>query len=228
MKKEYPSTPDEAFEVNTEGLYYASYVNAVRSTKRVCSIPYDRTLRVHTAWDLGFRDASSIVFFQIAGKEIHIVDFIEENCTSMADYIKMVKDKPYIYGTHLAPHDIKVTEYSFGITRLDTAAKLGINFTICPDVSLSNGIDAVRNLFPRFWFDSGDVVSKLLSYLENYTQRWDKSIGAWSGRPLHDDASHACDAMRYLSIGIDYCHDESQTVTQEQADNLWRTHARRI
>lgn len=228
MMKEYPSTPDEAFSVNTQGLYYATAVNLVRSQRRVCNISYDRTLKVHTAWDLGFADATSIIFFQLSGKEIHIIDFIESSGVSMAEYIKQLKDKPYIYGTHLAPHDIKNHEYSTGITRFETASKLGIGFTLCPDLSINDGIDAVRNAFPRMWFHNSDEVLRLVGHLENYTQRWDKSLGQWSGRPEHDAASHAADSLRYLVLGLDFCQDESQGLTQAQADALWREHGRRI
>ena len=228
MKKEYPSTPEEAFEVNTDGLYYAKYINVARSQKRICNVAYDRTLKVHTAWDLGYSDANSIIFFQISGKEIWIVDFLESSGYSMADYIKKVKDKPYIYGTHLAPHDIKNHEYSTGVTRYETAGKLGISFTLCPDLSINDGIDAVRNLFPRLWFHNSPDVLTLVAHIENYTQRWDKSLGIWSGRPNHDEHSHAADSLRYLSVGVDYCVEESQGLTQDQADALWRTHGRRI
>lgn len=228
MKKEYPSTPDEAFEVNTKGLYYAQYINTARFQKRICNIPYDRTLKVHTSWDLGFTDSNCIIFFQIAGKEIHCIDFIGGSGYSMADYIKQVKDKPYIYGTHLAPHDIKVHEYSTGVARIDTAAKLGIHFILVPDLSLTDGIDAVRNIFPRVWFHTSDECMKLIKHLENYTQKWDKTIGDWSGRPEHDEHSHGADAFRYLAIGLDYCQDDAQSISQKEADNLWRTHGRKI
>jgi hypothetical protein len=228
VKKEYPSTPEEAFQVNTDGLYYAKHVSLARTQKRIMSIPYDRTLKVHTAWDLGFRDANSIIFFQICGRHIHIIDFLEGSGYSMADYIKLLKDKPYIYGTHLAPHDIKNFEYSWGKSRIDTAAQLGINFTVVPDLSLYDGIDATKNLFTRLCFHNSDDVLKLVKHVENYTQTWDKTLGQWSGRPNHNEDSHSSDALRYLAVGLDSCTDETQGVTQGEADGLWRTHGKKI
>lgn len=192
IKKEYPSTPDEAFEVNVDGLYYARYISIARSQKRICNIPWDRQLRVHTAWDLGFSDANTIIFFQISGREIHIVDYLEGSGYSMADYIKVVKSKDYIYGTHLAPHDLKNHEYSTGRTRYETAQSLGITFDLVPDISIIDGIDAVKTIFPRLWFHNNEDCLKLIGHLESYTQKWDRSLGQWSGRPEHNAASHAC------------------------------------
>ncbi|HLT41919.1 MAG TPA: hypothetical protein VKZ95_04375 [Sphingobacteriaceae bacterium] len=227
MKKEYPSTPEEAFETNINGLYYAAHISAARSGNRILNIPFDPTIKVHTVWDLGFTDSNSIICFQIAGKEIHIIDFIEGSGWSMTDYITKLKNKTYIYGTHLAPHDIKVHEYSTGTARFDTAAKLGIHFTIVPDISIADGIDSVRNLFPRLYFHNSDSVLSLVRHLENYTQKWDRQLGLWSGRPEHNEHSHASDAMRYLAVGLSFCLDDSQSMTQQEADRLFRLYGRR-
>ena len=228
VKKEYPSTPDEAFEVNMEGLYYASQISIARSQKRILHIPFDRTVKVNTSWDLGFRDSTSVIFFQIMGREIHIIDFVEGSGKSLADYVKLVREKPYIYGTHLAPHDIAIHEYSTGISRIDTASKLGINFILTQNLSLSDGIDAVRNIFPRLYFNTSDSVLTLVKHIESYSQMWDRSRGMWSGRPDHDENSHAADALRYLATGIDFCIHETQSVTQDEADNLWRQYGRKL
>lgn len=228
IKKEFPSTPDEAFEINTIGYYYATQISFARSQKRICNLPNDETLKVHTAWDLGFHDSMCIIFFKINGKEIHIVDYIEGTGKSLTEYIKEIKKKDYIFGTHIAPHDIKVHELTTGMTRLESAAKLGINFVLAPDLSLADGIDKTRNMFNRLYFHTSEPVLKLVHHIENYSQKWDKTMGAWSGRADHDEHSHAADALRYLCLGLDYCLDDSQSITQEQADSLWRQHGRRI
>lgn len=228
MKAEYPSTPEEAFEVNTQGLYYAAHISSARNNKRIIHIPYDPTLRVHSAWDLGFHDSTSIVLFQIAGKEIHVIDFLEGSGRSLAEWIKEVKKKDYVYGTHLAPHDIRVKEFSTGVSRIETATKLGVSFTIVPDVSIADGIDAVRNLFPRVYFNNSEAVLALVKHLENYSQKWDSSLGVWSGRPDHNSHSHAADCWRYAMVGLNYCTDEQSSVSQEQADNYYRQFGRRV
>lgn len=228
MKKEYPSTAQEAFEAKRDGLYYAAHISAARSSGRILNIPLNPILKVHTVWDLGFRDANSIIFFSISGKEVHIIDYVEGSGWGMVDYIKRVKQRDYIYGTHLAPHDIRNHEYTSGVARIDTATSLGISFVVVPEISLADGLDATRNLLPRIFFHNSDAVLCLVRHIENYSQKWDRQLGIWSGRPEHDIHSHAADALRYLSVGLDYCLEDSQGVTQQQADNLWRQHGRRI
>ena len=228
VKREYPSTPDEAFEVNTAGLYYAIPISIARYQNRIRNIPFDRTVKVHTAWDLGFRDATCILFFQIMGREIHLIDFVEKTGTSIAEFAKILHSKEYVYGSHLAPHDIKVHELSSGVSRFDTAAKLGIPFSLVPDLSIADGIDMVRNMFPRLYFHNSQPVLDMVRHIENYSQKWDRTVGQWSGRPDHSPHSHCADALRYLCVGLDHCTDESQGVSQEKADALWRTHGRRV
>lgn len=58
------------------------------------------------------------------------------------------------YETHYLPHDADVTEYSTGTTRLETARKiLKGKVEIVPKLSISDGINAVRDMFPNCYFD---------------------------------------------------------------------------
>jgi hypothetical protein len=65
MKQEYPSTPKEAFESANEGLYYGTQLTKIRSTGGVSRVPYDDSLPVHSAWDIGLDDFTSIWCFQV-------------------------------------------------------------------------------------------------------------------------------------------------------------------
>lgn len=53
MKREYPSTPKEAFELSVEGAYYEKELSLARRQNRIGKVPYDPNIPVHTAWDLG-------------------------------------------------------------------------------------------------------------------------------------------------------------------------------
>jgi len=118
MKSEYPSTPDEAFFLNIEGAYFGKQMD------RVLAEPWEPTLPVHTAWDLGLekskKDATSIVFWQDVGLEVRIIDFYSSSGEGLQHYIKVLQEKPYTYGHHYAPHDIEVKELGTGKSRVDT------------------------------------------------------------------------------------------------------------
>lgn len=201
MKQEYPSTPDEAWETSKEGYYYSQSLVQCRLEHRMCHLPYENTLKVHTAWDLGFNDDTTIWLFQVYGKEVRLIEYIEGNNRSLAEWINILQNKSYSYGIHLAPHDIKVREYTTGYSRMDVARKLGFNFVCVPKVEIIPGIDAVRSLFPRLWIDK-ERCKIGIQRLDNYRRDWNKSMGCWGVSPLHNDASHGADSLRVLATGI--------------------------
>lgn len=202
MKREYPSTPDESFQAATDGAYYHKQLALARMQGRISEVYYNEELPVHTAWDLGYSDDTVIWFFQMEGQEIHIFDYIEGSGEALPYYLKLLKAKNYIYGTHLVPHDANTTEYGSGFTRIEIARKSGFHFTLTTEVSIDEGIDAARLLFIRLWFD--DIkCAKGIHHLDNYKRMWNAAHGCWSSRPKHDEHSHASDAMRYLAVGLD-------------------------
>lgn len=209
MMREYPTTPDEAWESAIDGSYYSQQMSQCRIEKRICFLPYEDAIPVHTAWDLGYNDSTAIWFFQVYQKEVRLIDYIEGDGESLAYWLGVVKSRPYIYDKHLAPHDIMVHEYSTGMTRQASAAKMGIRFIPVPKVDIIPGIDQVRSLLVRCFFDEKKCV-KGIKALENYKKRWNASIGGWSKDPLHDQYSHGSDAFRTLATGISIVTGSSQ------------------
>lgn len=53
MMREYPSTLEECFAMVLEGTYYERELTSARQNRRICTVPYEEGLEVHTAWDLG-------------------------------------------------------------------------------------------------------------------------------------------------------------------------------
>ncbi len=212
MCQEYPSTPEEAFQGSADGMVYGRGMVDLRIGGRLSYVPYDPNALVHTAWDLGgsskSSDATAIIFFQLCGQEIRIIDYLQRNGYSLAENIREVKSRSYTFGEHIAPHDIGVMEMSTGVSRLAVARQLGINFTVVgrdsanKQIGLIDGIDAVRGAFPRLWIDE-DRTKPLLECLDNYCYEWDDRLVRWSDKPRHNFASHGADALRYLVLGID-------------------------
>lgn len=203
MSREFPSTPQEAWEVAHEGLYYSKQMSIARSEERIGRIPYDECLEVHTAWDLGYNDATAIWFFQVHKKEIRIIDYVEGSGESLAHWISVLKNKDYSYGKHLAPHDIQVHEFTSGMTRQNTARKLGVNLIAVPKVDVIAGIDQVRSIINRCWFDDKRCAQGI-KCLENYKKEWDERHACWRSQPLHNWASHGSDAFRTLATGLHF------------------------
>jgi hypothetical protein len=203
MKREFPSTAEECWEVSNEGLYYGKQITVARLEKRIGHIPYDDSLPVYTAWDLGYNDQTSIWFIQYYGREIRLIDYVEGSGESLAHWLGVVKSKPYVYEKHLAPHDIMVHEYSSGMTRQASARKMGINLIPVQKVDIIPGIDQVRNILPRCWFDETKC-EKGIKALESYKKEWNEKDGCWNSAPCHNWSSHCADAFRVLATGLHY------------------------
>ena len=201
MKREFPSTPEEAFESSNEGLYYGRQMVEAIQQGRIRSVYYDANVPVHTAWDLGYNDSTAVWFFQQCGQEIHLLEYYENSGEALTHYLQDLKSRPYTYGKHLVPHDAAVHEYSTGLSRVEVARNHGVNFTIVPDIGINEGIDAVRNMLNRCWFDEVKC-GKGITALENYKKQWNDRHGCWSSQPLHNFASHGADAFRMLAVGI--------------------------
>lgn len=215
MRREYPSTPEESWETSNEGLYYSKQMTLCRSSKRIGYVPYDDSLLVHTAHDLGYNDANTIWYIQVHGKEIRLIDYDEGSGESLNYWIGVMKSKDYVYGKHIAPHDIMVHEYTSGMTRQSSARKMGINFIPAQKVEIIPGIDAVRNILPRCWFDEVKC-AKGIKALDNYKKEWDDRHGCWRSQPLHNWASHGADAFRTLATGLHYLTNQRSLLDEQQ------------
>ena len=202
MWREYPSTPEESWQVTNEGYYYSKQMSLARIENRIGKVPYEEALPVFTAWDLGYNDSTAIWFFQIYGKEIRLIDYIEGS-DSLQHWLGVVKSKSYVYEKHLAPHDIEVHEMSTGQTRLSFARKMGVNLIKVNKSDIIFGIDTVKNMLNRCWFDEIKCVQGI-KCLENYKKDWDDKHGCWRSHPLHNWASHGADAFRTLATGLHF------------------------
>lgn len=183
------------------GAIFRAEIQAAFSAGRITQVPHDPALPVHTAWDLGMGDATAIWFAQVVGLEVRLIDYYAAQGEGLAHYAQVLQQRGYVYGEHLAPHDIEVRELGTGKSRLEVARRLGIRFRIVPRLGLEDGIQAARALFPRCWFDQqrcGPGLDGLRHYRRDYHQR----LGEFKATPVHDWASHPADAFRYLALGL--------------------------
>lgn len=189
------------FLVHVDGAYYAEEMRAARSENRLIKVQYDRALPVVTAWDLGVGDSTSIWFAQFSGPEVRVIDYYECSGVGLDHYVKVLNEKGYVYGDHILPHDVRVRELGTGHSRLETLGNLGVRpITIAPQLMVDDGIQAVRSLIPRCWFDE-EKCSRGIDCLSQYRRDYNEQSMAFKGRPLHDWTSHGADAFRYLAVG---------------------------
>jgi phage terminase large subunit len=201
-----------SWTASIKGAYYGKQLAEAQESDRIGKVPCDPRLPVHTAWDLGVGDSTAIWFYQVLGQEIRIIDFHEDSGEGLPYYAKILDQKGYKYGDHWAPHDIQVRELGSGKSRIETAKMLGITFRIVPNLSIDDGINAVRNTIPRCWFDA-KACELGLQALRNYRKEYDDRRQEYKPRPLHDWSSHAADAFRYLAVSLKD-KQKAQTIKQ--------------
>jgi len=188
-----------SFNRGVEGSYYGKLIEKARDEGRVCSVNYETRSPVHTAWDIGFGDSTSISFWQEIGGEVRIIDFYENHGEGIAHYVKYIQSKPYVYGTHYMPHDAGSGSIQTGRTLQDVAYEIGLKTTILErETDIAIGIEAVRSLLSIAFIDEKKC-SHLLKCLENYHKKYNEKTQSYSESPLHDWTSHAADSVRYMA-----------------------------
>lgn len=182
------------------GSYFGSAMRRAQEDGRIRNIPYDAMLTVNTYWDLGIDDSMSIWFIQLFNREIRVIDYYENSGEGMNHYINELNKKGYTYGKHFAPHDIEVRELMSGVSRKDTALALGTRFeTVQRPAKKEDGIDAIRNLLSRCYFDEVKC-RRGISALKGYRKKWNEKMMVYENNPVHDWTSHATDAFQTLAL----------------------------
>ena len=185
-----------------DGSIFGKLLDDAARDGRIGDVPWNPGLPVDTAWDLGIGDSTAIWFIQRQRSgATRIIDFYEASGVGLSHYAKLLKEKPYNYGQHIAPHDIEVSEFGSGKTRRELALELGIRFESAPKLSVDEGIDAVRRLLPQVWIDRTRC-KRGLEALQAYRRVWDERLRMFTQKPLHDWASHSCDALRTYATGF--------------------------
>lgn len=198
--------------VTLEGAIYANELRECTAAGRICRVPYDERVPVHTYWDLGHSDCTSIWFVQKVGFEYHIIDFYQNRLQRLPHYLKVLQSRPYVYAVDHLPHDAE--HESLAADSIDAQMKAaGRKTQIVRRVEkIQLGINATRTVFNRLWFDQEKCADGLQA-LRHYAYKVDEH-GQWSKDPNHDGNSHAADALRTLgeSVGLPDRSKQSDTV----------------
>lgn len=198
---EYQQEWYNSFEAAIKGAVYLKQIAEAREKDRITNVPWDPKLPVYTVWDLGIgkSDAMAVGFFQRSGKELWMIDYLETIQLGLPGTIRDVKSRPYVYGKHFAPHDIRHKELGTGKTRLETARTLGIDFEVVPSLGVDDGIDLGRALWQHVWIDKVKC-EIFLDFIGQYHYEQDEKKSMFKKVPVHDFTSHAADMWRYAAV----------------------------
>lgn len=206
-----------SFDRGVDGSYYGKYLQKAKEEGRITAVAWEPGLLVHVAIDIGVKDATTLIFFQVVGDGtvIRIIDCYSNTGLGLDHYAHYIQNKPYRYGKYFAPHDLMVREWGGGaITRYEKARQLDINFTILEQITIMDGIENVWTHFPKFWIDA-EKCRPLINALENYRREWDEAKNLYKNKPIHDWSSNYADSLRYLCQSL---HKTKKGLSSEEFD----------
>jgi hypothetical protein len=222
MKKEFPTTPGEAFEAIAEGAIYGTPMADLRAAGRLREFTLEANQPLFTFWDIGLSDYTAVWLIQPVGRWFLVLDWFEaegQPGSAMPDRMLLWErkwNKPI--AAHYLPHDATTRDRGTGRSYASELTAGGLhNLRIVPrtpDVWL--GIGYVRDVLPHCWFhfincdtprnrdgsphapdDTQESFPSGVACLEGYS----KDTGAAAGlrlreMPRHDLFSHSADAFR--------------------------------
>jgi len=197
-----------SFLQGIEGTYLGKQLQIANNEGRIGNFLYDETFPVYTAWDLGIGDFMAIIFYQLIGNRVMVIDYHEATGYSFVYYAKVMKEKNYLYGEHYAPFDIENREMGAGsnkelraLSRLEKAEEVGITFEPVPKASFENSVDNARAIMSRCYFDR-EKCSKLLFHLEQWGRTWNNQIQEYTDWEAKNPHKHAGAAFRYMATMV--------------------------
>lgn len=231
MWQEYPSYPAEAFQVSTDGNYYAKDMALLRKRGGITNVP-ELDMPVNTFWDIGNSDGCAIWFHQDSNGQDRFLDYYEAHGETLKHYVAKLKEKGYVFDTHYLPHDAtheRLSDFNKSTLQMLQDLMPGERFVVVPRISyLMDGIQQTRACMRNYYFDQTNC--KLgIDRLDGYKKRWNNTESRYVDQP---DKSNGCsegaDALRQhaqakmaglivsstKAAGSDY---------EEDNDNDWRT-----
>jgi phage terminase large subunit len=218
--EQYAQEYEIDFSAALPGAYFGREMVAAERSGRITSVPMDAAVPVHTAWDIGYRDDTSIWFYQVVRNEIHVIDYHASSGQALEFYIKLICSKPYTYGTHWLPHDAKAKTLASGGKSIVEQLAFGLDLkklAIVPNLEVQDGIQAARKALEITWFDEKRCYEGLEA-LRQYQREYDEDKKVFKEKPRHDWTSHSADAFRMLAVA--WRHEEPKQKKHEEKRSL--------
>ena len=188
-----------SFNAAILGAFYAREMQRVRAEDRIRPVVPLPGQPVHTAWDIGVRDDTSIWWFQVHAGRIYVLDCYTSSGAGVEHYAEVCHKRPWKRGLDYVPHDAKVKEWGTGKTRVETMREYDLNPVLIPEAYKLDGINAVRKALAVTVFDPA-CEEKGVAALEQYRREWDDEKKTFRASEVRDWTTHLADAFRYLAL----------------------------
>lgn len=197
---EYEQEYECSFEAAVVGTYYSKLVVTLERLRRIGNplVEWDPNFPVSVNMDIGFTDSAAAWFWQARPDGIAVIDYEEENGTTVGDWDVLLRSKGYEYDKLWLPHDARAKTFASGRSTIEQFIELGHPVDIVPNLRRQHGIDAARKVLPMCYFSPACEYG--VDALRSYRRKWNPELKVFSNEPQHDWSSHGADAFRYLSL----------------------------
>jgi len=184
-----------------QGAIIGKQLDAALHDGRITDLPILPGVPVDTYWDLGKNDSTCIWFVQPDGPWYNLIDFLEASGVDVDWYAKALQEKPYIYRSHVWPHDGKARPMQgSGESRMETGIRMMRPApSILPRGDVPDGVNAMRAVMARVRIDKTRC-ARGLDGLRAYRYEWDEKLKRFRDVPYHDWASNIADAFRTFAM----------------------------
>lgn len=217
VRQEFPSTPDEAFDVMAERSIYAAQLARVRMAGHLSAdFEADALAPCYVSWDIGVSDFMSMWLVQVgADGRFYVLDHYAAHRKEVSHYVGVVRAWEARFSMrvacHLLPHDADHNQLG-GVTFAQMLQRAGFVTAVVPRIpDVWAGIAEVRMMLPSCVFHErcgravqvdGEEFPSGVQALENYQTAPEGANGTLRTQPLHDRFSHSADAFRTFAEGL--------------------------
>jgi len=226
ITKEYPSTPEEAFQAALELSYYGALYQDLIEDGRLIDGVYEPSLPVYAATDLGMNDLFTIIYFQEldGADDFRIIGEDYASDEAIPYYADLMRQREWEVDLLYLPHDANVRSLNDKKTRATAFKEQGFRVRVVKRSGLIDGIDRVRQYIPKMLIDTScKMVQKTMV---NYVKEFDEKTQLTKPTPAHNFWSHMADAIRVGIMGSKGVKKKKVVHTSEKSNKAFQ--ARRL
>jgi hypothetical protein len=187
----------DSFDIS-DATVYRKELDIFYKEHRYCRVPYQREFQLYASFDIGRNDNTSVIFFQLVGKEIHIINSFENRFQDISYYIAEILKKYDKNVYIILPHDAKQHRIETKNSVYDTVKESFKNVTVLEKYGIEDGIDISRRKFKNIFIDNKNN-DRLIECITNYKRQFNASQNVY-GSPIHDEFSNFADSFRYMCV----------------------------
>jgi len=208
-----------SFDAAIPGAIFGDSIDLMKQQGRIGDFKRIEGRKVHTGWDLGRTDATTIWFYQVVNGRPRYFDYHESNLKDIPFYCQLLASRDYEYGMHFLPHDARPRTLAAGGKSMwqqfqewndDHGRRLG-DFTIAKRLDKQEQIQAGRATLNNSDIDAEGCMDGI-ERLRAYKREWDQENKVFMASPKHDEASHGADG--FLTTAVSWKEVASKKVDE--------------